>query len=516
MSHTGIRGGAIALLLLASLTGSSATAQSGRTILYVNTDAGDDGNSGTLALPYRTLNRALRRAFEIRYDLPTPCTSAPTDKDTDVVIKVAAPTTPVAPWGHGGYELDGWQSYADECDSFTPPAFPIRMVERVAIEGVRSGGVQAKVLIDEDGGNTPFDWGSTPVLRRSLFHAASSSRLGNLELSGELYHKKKTDKINAVFAENVSAFVLADCRIDDLFDGAYFSTSIGTHATVASVTDCQFVSLGPITFSDPDNLDQGHAGAWLVGPGTLDILFSGVRFEGSHDAIEVSGTVVGEDEMDGRLSITGCEFVGNENGIEAVGSGELVAAISDCEFTNNYNLEQGMPLFHVSGAPHSPGAIAARNGTNTITVRTSTFFNNAFSFLANAPGTYDFGIDGSNAGNNTFNLDFSAFTGVDDPIRVMMFVLNPSAVVTAGGNTWYNINLNQGTNSAGCLTGSFTGHSTLGLNLVEVTLVDQSVIRVPPGPDVGQCCDPATNADWKRNYSLAPNASIDFGAGCLP
>ncbi len=487
-----------------------------RTFIHVNTDTGSDQTGdGSITAPFKSVNKALDVAWDIRYDPPpNACVDPPIDTGIEVVIKVNAAVLPVAPTGFGGAEpADGWRSFKDECLMLFPKAFPIRMIERVSIEGVRSSGIKPRVLIDENGGSNDFtaaDWGNVAIPRRAFFHGVSTATLSNFFLDGTVYFTKNTDRVVGVFAENTSAFAVQDCRVEDLYDGLRFHADGPLDATFASVSDCELISLGPITFATPDNEDQGHAGVWLKGAGSVDVSFSNTDITGCHDAIEVAGSAM----TSGRVTIMNdCNFFGNENGIEAVGTGSLVMIVDECTFDSNVNLPFGMPLFE-AGVPNSPGAIAARGMQNTVHVRGSTFFNNAFGLLTNAPGTYYFGGDGSGPGENTF--DFSLPPG-DDPtnaVRVAMYVKDPAADVTAAKNTWYHLNLNQGTDANGCLTGLKTGHPTNGENLVPSPMIP--TMNAPPGPTKGQCCDPATGGDWKRNYSLEPNASIHFGSSCLP
>ncbi len=492
-------------------------AQTPRSYLNVNTSVGSDSTGdGSLALPYKSLNKALQAAYHLRYTAPNnPCTDNPQPVDLDVVIRVKTPAVPISPSTHGGFETSGWLTYKQDCQQTSQPAFPIRLIERVTVEGVRSGGLRAKVAIDDLNGSNPFNWGSTTQPQRSYFHGASSATLFNLHLDGTLYTLKNSHRPNAVFAEQVQGFSISRCRIEDLYDGLYFQADAPQDSVSCTVTDSELISLGPIDIENPVSEDQGHSACWMVGSGSLDISFSTTWFEGSHDAIEVAG----DDMTDGRLSVTGCTFFRNENGIEAVGSGQLVAAISDCNFESNYNLPGGMPLT-IDGIPNSPGAIAARSMANTITVRSSSFLNNAFHFIVSTTGTYDFGESAaSGPGNNGFSFDFSPWSqqsSPPDPIRVAMYVKNPAAVVLAGGNTWWP--LNQGANAAGCLTGTKVGfpvgHPDFGLNNLFPAPMNPLVIA-PPGPMFGYCCETGSDP-WRRNFSLEPGASISFGSDCLP
>ncbi len=495
-------------------------AQSERTFLYVNTDRGNDNASGSLSAPLKTLNKALEKAWDIRYDPPAnPCTDPPIDSGIGVVIKVTAPTTPVAPSTHGGNELAGWQTFQDVCLGVTHPPFPIRMIEQVWIEGISTSGARPRVLIDESAGANPYTAWNIPEIpfpQRSYFHGATSAVLANLDLDGTLFHFKKSTAVNGVYMEKVSGMGISNCRINDLFDGLRFHSDDPLNGTSCTVTDCELLSLGPLIFPSSNAENQGHAGVWMTGSGRFDVSFSGTTVEGCHDAIEIAGT----EQTEGRLSITNCTFHNNENGVEGGNDGSLFAAFSGCTFDSNFNLPSGMPLFN-DGVPFSPAAIITRGEQCNVTVRSCTFFNNSFCLLAGSPGTYDFGVSGTDSpGMNVFDLDFGVFSsmGQPDPLRVAMYVRDPTAVVTAGGNTWYHHNLNQGTTATGCLvnpvTGPPVGAPVTGLNLVLVTLPDSSTAWMPPGPAAGIADQ--SGVDWKRNYSLDPGTTIDLGSDCLP
>lgn len=522
-----LRGGLkpIALWLFMAAAAVEAGAQTPRSFLYVDTDNGNDATgNGSLTAPYRTLNVALGHAWDLRYDPPaSPCSQPPTDTGMEVVVKVKATTTPVAPSGYGGHEADGWLTFAEDCQGQTRKPFPIRMIERVHIEGVRSGNQAPRVLIDESGGSHPFgatNWGGQPVLKRALFHAASSATLANLHLDGSTYSFKKTDRVLGVFAEGVSGFSVSNCGIDDLYDGLRFRAGSPSITTAASVVGCDVTSMGPLDLNPSSlNENQGHAGIWIEGSGSVDVAVSDSYFEGSHDAIEVAGSNMAF----GRVSLTSDVMTGNENGLEIVGSGNIVVVVSDCEFVGNVNHStlattppgMGMPLFLPDGTPLSPGALVARDMNTTLTMRSSTLVDNAFGIVANSPGMFDLGYTGSEGpGLNSFTFNLPAGDDPNNAVRTALSVGNPAAQVFAGGNVWYHLNQNQGTTTTGCLTGVRTGAPLVGDNLVPSPMLPS--LLAPPGPTKGQCCDPATGMDWKRNYTLVPGASVDFGTDCLP
>ena len=402
------------LLCLAATLGNADAGT--REYLYVDTDNGSDANDGSAVSPFQTLNKALREAYELRFAVSSPCSGQIGINDVDVLIYVTAATTPIAPLNHGGLEDAGWRTYFQECNSSDPPAFPIRMIERVHLYGVPVEGQKPRVLIDEFT-NEYVSWGSIPVLERTFFRGASTATLANFHLDGTLYLHKNTDRLNALFAEDVTGLSISNCRIEDTYDGLRFHALDAETITTATVTDCEVFSQGPLKQwpPEPNNQAQGHAGAWLKGSGTLDVSFDGCWFQGCHDAIEVAG-----DEMTmGMLSISDCDFFRNENGVEAVGSGSLTTTITASRFDENYNFDIGMPHFwsQTAGeeAPFSPSAIAARNMTNTLTVRSTTFTNNSFGLIAGSEGTYDLGRNGLlTPGLNVFDFDFWLSPG---PIR---------------------------------------------------------------------------------------------------
>ncbi len=498
----------------------------GRQFLHVDTDNGDDSGNGSLAQPYQRLNTALQRAYELRYLQPVDPTQPPAANDVDVIIKVKAATRPVAPVGFGGLspgvddglENEGWQSFADQFLGVTHPPFPIRMINRVSIQGIRSGGQRPRITIDEDGGARDFSdsdpgWDGLPVPKRAYVHAANNASLTELFLDGTVFEDKESDRVVGVYGNDVVGFLVSNCRIEDLYDGMHLHADAVDDELVASVVDSELLDAGPKSFPpDPLDEDQGHAGAWIVGSGTVDVSFDGCLFEDSHDGVEVAGSNM----TSGSVRLTACTFRHNENGAEVVGTGTLETVITDCTFDTNVNQPGGMPLFLPDGTPNSPGAIAARTMTNTLTLRESTFFNNAFHIFISSNGTYDLGRNGLlMPGMNTFDYDFSLFAP-PDPARVALYVKNPAALVMAGGNVWYHVNGNQGTTPQGCLTGTVTGDPVNGTNLFDFPLVGGGVAREPPGPGSGMCCEPGTNQDWKRNFALQPNAQIQFGTTCLP
>lgn len=246
-----------------------------REYLYVDTDNGSDANNGTATSPFQTLNKALREAYELRFAVSSPCSGQIGINDVDVLIYVTAATTPIAPLNHGGLEDAGWRTYFNECNSVFPPAFPIRMIERVHIYGVPVGGQKPKVLINDT--QNDMSWGSIPVLERTFFRGASSATLANFHLDGTLYLDKNTDRLNALFAEGVTDLSISNCLIEDTYDGLRFHADDPETITTATVTNCEFISQGPLRSWPPEPLNeaQGHAGAWLVGSGTLDVSFDG-------------------------------------------------------------------------------------------------------------------------------------------------------------------------------------------------------------------------------------------------
>lgn len=493
-------------------------------MFYVDADAGNDStNDGSLRSPFKTLNKGLNKAWRVRHPIQN---DDVTEADVDVVIKVQRTSTPIAPAGHGGFEPvnGGWQTYAEATAGTQHDPFPIRMIKRVSIEGVISNGQRPRITIDETLGGTFTAWDQNPIPRRALVHGAEAANLSNLFLDGTVYLNKYSDRVKGVLPENLPCFSVSNCRIEKTFDGIYFRTTTSSSGSNGSVIDCELIGL-VLNFTDPDSEEQGHGGLWAIGPGAFNVSVSETVFQDWHDGLEVAGmpTTIG------RLTLTNCDFTGNENGLEIVGDGEMTLDLLECTFAGNHNQEDGMPLFLVDSgnAPFSPAAILVGGMDNVLTVRSCSFFNCSFGGFVSrgALGTVDFGVTGSfQPGLNTFAYDFNQFPATQDPLRVNMYVRAPStdATVTAGGNTWFHTNLNQGTSATGCLTGVFAvGPNQPGLNLVPSPL--NPAILAPPGPTVGLCCDPATSADWKRNYALdpgvpstQPGGKIDFGSDCLP
>lgn len=398
---------------------------------------------------------------------------------------------------------------------------------------MRSNGGKPRILIDEHNGATPYvtEW-IVFGAKRALVWGASSASLSNFFLDGSTYFHKNSDRPRSVFLEKATGFGISDCIIEDLYHGLWIQAELSTDSASCTVDNTEFNSVGPLrTWTTPTAEDQGHAGVWIEGAGSVNALFSGCSFSGSHDAIEIAGNNM----TDGRLSISNCEFIRNENGIEAVGSGNLITSISDCIFENNYNLDFGMPYFD-NGVPFSPGAFVTRGGINNSTsARDCRFTNNAFGVLIKSPGVFDFGESGtSDPGRNDFEFDFSAFPPGTDPLRVALFVQHPPTgqqTVMMGGNTWHPNN--QQASSTGCLTGSpQVAFGQNSVNMFDKATYDIEVgigfVTVPgewsPGPRFGVLSDPLLGSvEWDRNYAIAPPVNltdppslISFGTDCVP
>ena len=465
-------------------------------VLEVDPDAEVVGN-----FVYRSLNAALQAAHD--------AVAQGTDPGA-VVVRVKGGGLPVAPVGYGGVEpVDG--GWLAEGETGPRPAFPVRLVPGVRVEGVPHPltKLPPRITVSEvhAGGARFEDWGE----RAALVLGADGATLSGFTLVGRAYLHKSSDGLEGVYARAVAGFTVEDCLFDNLFDGLCLTADTGERLT-ATVRDCSVFGSFPFLGGDVPEEDQGHAGLWVTGRGDLEVSITGCTFGGSHDGVEIAGV---EDRTTALVLLSRCDFLGNENGLEVVGGGQIEFEVDRCLFVGNHNLPGGVPFVQESGAFASTAGIAIRGRDIQARVRGSRFHNNGYGVLwlpssNSVRAELDLGRHPSlDPGLNVFTLDLDAFAVGTNPVRVCLMNAAPpgQAPVWAAGNTWHAGPGAQGAETDGVLRGVVLA----GPGGVNLPKIDGQGLAVPPGPLDGVCCDPDTDEPWLRNFSIAPAAAIDFG-----
>jgi len=462
-------------------------------VFWVHPDRGSDSDPGTQADPWKTLTHALLEAAALRNTLEqTPPAPPPAVNPFWLIrIQVQSSATPIAPLDYGGHE----------------PEFPIRLERRVDVLGVNSAiHGKARILIDDEAAPTVYPWPSIPATdgsgARAFVYGAKDCTLQNFRIDGTtLRHKfqfyssageSKKKPVYGVHTVDKTNFHLKDCGLLEQYNGASWSATSGGTCS-GTVSGCSFQDYFPFPALPPADplLSEGHGGLWLEGqngfvpapppdPGEPDgitrvsvqVFNSG--FTDCHDGIEILGPKMAPEEVsrfEAVLTVDGCVFEDNENGIEVVGKGRLDASVTASLFRGNIPLEDlGGTSQHVV-----TGGIVVRGMEIVGRVRESVFVNNGAGVLWN-PSTATSCLDLGHAagetetacfgagvpttatpGLNVFDIDYTDWDPARDAYTVLL--LSRTGVTTvpvhAAGNTW--LSGVQGADTNGCLSGEFTG-----------------------------------------------------------